>query len=99
MNLYLNALQFSPVGETISVESRFAQEPLKRWIFRIGNTGTPIPPDDRLRVFEPFFSTRKEGVGLGLAVCKRIVDEHLGAIEVQSESKEGTTFEIQIPLE
>lgn len=98
INLYLNALQFSPDGGTVQVRSRFENAKNREWIFSIRNGGPPMEPEHRAHIFEPFFSTRKGGAGLGLAVCKKIVEEHSGSIDVTSDAKSGTVFEIRITV-
>lgn len=65
---------------------------------RITDTGIGIAPEDLPRVFEPFFTTKANGTGLGLAVTRRIIEEHNGSIQVESESGKGTTFTILLPL-
>jgi two-component system NtrC family sensor kinase len=64
------------------------------------DTGVGIPQENRSKLFEPFFSTKKngKGVGLGLSVAYGIIQEHGGSIQVQSEEGRGTTFTIELPL-
>ncbi|MFQ5866070.1 MAG: ATP-binding protein, partial [bacterium] len=64
----------------------------KAFVLQVTDTGTGIPTDLKERIFEPYFSTKKSGVGLGLAVVKRIVEEHGGKIYLESTEGEGTTF-------
>jgi two-component system NtrC family sensor kinase len=63
----------------------------------IGDTGPGIPPDAMSHIFEPFFSTKANGVGLGLAVVYGIVQRHGGQIEVESKAGEGTRFRVRLP--
>ena len=63
----------------------------------IADTGIGIAPENMNRLFEPFFSTKQHGTGLGLPIAQRIVHEHSGAITVQSEVNKGTTFSILLP--
>ena len=63
----------------------------------VADTGPGIPPEDRERIFEPYFSTRKRGTGLGLAIVSRIVAEHQGRIRVQKNSPRGARFIIELP--
>jgi two-component system sensor histidine kinase HydH len=63
----------------------------------ISDSGVGMGPDVRDRLFEPFFTTKARGVGLGLAVCKRIVDAHGGTIAVDSEPGRGSSFTVTVP--
>jgi signal transduction histidine kinase len=67
------------------------------WIVRVADTGPGIDPEARARLFEPFFSRKPDGNGLGLAISKRIVEAHAGRIEVASAPGEGATFSIVLP--
>jgi signal transduction histidine kinase len=62
------------------------------------DTGAGMTEEIMNKVFEPFFSTKEEGIGLGLPIAQRIVDEHGGEIRVESSPGEGTTFYIALPL-
>ncbi|MBO0724838.1 MAG: HAMP domain-containing protein [Blastocatellia bacterium] len=64
----------------------------------VADTGPGIPPEDRERIFDPYFSTRKRGTGLGLAIVSRIVAEHQGRIRVQDNSPRGARFIIELPV-
>jgi two-component system, NtrC family, nitrogen regulation sensor histidine kinase NtrY len=64
----------------------------------VADTGPGIPPEDRERIFDPYFSTRKRGTGLGLAIVSRIVAEHQGRIRVQENSPQGARFIIELPI-
>ena len=76
-----------PGGGTLSVKSR----PLKegRWLVQIADTGPGIPEDDRERVFEPFYTAKEKGSGLGLSIVKSILDAHDGRIEIGSSPEGG----------
>jgi signal transduction histidine kinase len=63
------------------------------------NEGPAIPPEVLPRVFELFFSTKQGGIGIGLALCRRIMDEHGGAIAIESAPDRGTTVLLTIPAE
>ncbi len=94
-NLVRNAAQASPAGAPIhiAVMSRagFAE-------LLVQDHGAGIPPEHRARIFEPFFSTKKGGSGLGLAVVHRIVEDHHGRIEVRSPTGGGTLMLVRLPL-
>ncbi len=64
----------------------------------IADTGRGIPPEDREKIFEPFFSTKRKGTGLGLAIVHQIVENHGGTIGVESREGAGTAFRVTLPL-
>ena len=65
--------------------------------FEVADDGVGIPPADRRRIFEPYFSTRSNGTGLGLAIVSRIVADHHGYIRVQDNEPHGTRFIVELP--
>jgi len=91
VNLIQNALEAMPNGGTLTL-STYTEE--HRIVIEISDTGKGIPEELRERIFDPFFSTRHEGVGLGLSIVYRIVREHGGDIKVTSEPGKGSTFKI-----
>ena len=95
LNLVLNAVDAMPEGGTLRVTSRQAED--GRVAVAFSDTGRGIPPEDLPRIFEPFFSTKKNGTGLGLAISYGIVQHHHGEIQVQSQVGEGTTFTVWLP--
>jgi PAS domain S-box-containing protein len=101
LNLLLNAQQ-SMQGRrgSITVRTASISNAAEPWIsIEISDTGIGINDEDLTRIFEPFFSTRKKGTGLGLWVTQDIVRHHGGRIEVSSVVNRGTTFRIVLPLE
>ncbi|RMF88354.1 MAG: hypothetical protein D6736_10690, partial [Nitrospinota bacterium] len=111
-NLGINALQAMPQGGELSVTVRFlSSQPLLPSLLtrkipgtspflylEVRDTGVGIPASLKDRIFDPFFTTKEGGTGLGLAIVYRIVEQHGGIIEVQSEEKQGTSFQIYLPL-
>lgn len=95
LNLVFNALQAMPDGGTLTIQTR--RLPDGRPAIDVIDTGTGIPPDRVGRVFEPYYSTRRGGTGLGLPTARRIVAAHGGSIEVRSEPGQGSTFTIILP--
>jgi PAS domain S-box-containing protein len=95
LNLVLNAVEAMPQGGrlTISLERRGDMA-----LIFVADTGKGIPPEQRNRVFQLFFTTRKGGSGLGLATTFRIVQLHNGSIDFVSEAGKGTAFRIELPL-
>jgi two-component system sensor histidine kinase PilS (NtrC family) len=92
-NLCLNALEATPEGE---LRLRAAIEG-GRLIIEVTDTGEGIVPEDLLHVFEPFYSTKPQGSGLGLALVHRVVQDHGGDIDVRSAPGFGTTFTLSLP--
>ncbi len=95
INLLENALEASPPGKEVTLT---AQRDGQNLIIEVKDHGEGIPLENLDRIFIPFFTTKPKGTGLGLAVSRRIVEEHGGELSVQSSSKEGTTFSLKIPL-
>jgi two-component system sensor histidine kinase PilS (NtrC family) len=93
-NLVKNACQFSPAGAEVRVA--VGQEG-RRAFLRVKDEGPGIAPEDRAHLFEMFFTKRKHGVGLGLALVRQIVDAHGGEISVETELGRGTTFTVYLP--
>lgn len=94
-NLVRNAVQASSAGDDVVVRVRSAGE--ESLALEIEDRGTGIAPEAKERLFDAFFSTRSHGVGIGLAVVKRIVDDHGFSVEVDSTAGRGTTFRILMP--
>ena len=66
-------------------------------LVEISDTGEGIPKDNLGKIFKPFFTTKTEGVGLGLSICNRLVNENGGKIDVASEVGQGTKFVLALP--
>ena len=103
LNLLLNALQAMPEEGRITIAAGPWGPPsgdgAARWgQVRIADTGPGIPADELRRVFDPFFSTKRDGTGLGLAICHGIVERHQGEIRLESEVGRGTTALVRLPL-
>ncbi len=95
LNLTLNAVQSIPNGGDIE----FAVERSAALVIvRVADTGPGIPPDQRDRIFDPFYTTKPDGTGLGLAVCSQIVDAHQGKILILSREPHGTEFVVELPV-
>ena len=100
LNLVLNAQQAIDGTGEIKVKTARLQQSLQPSItVQISDTGRGISQDDLARIFEPFFSTRKKGTGLGLWVSQDIVRQHGGRIEVTSIQARGTTFNVILPVD
>ncbi len=98
LNLLLNAVQAMPEGGTLTLRGQNSEE--GQWIrISIQDSGMGIPSEDMNKLFDPFFSTKEGGVGLGLSIAHRIVDQHHGKIEVESNPGEGTLFALWLPID
>jgi PAS domain S-box-containing protein len=95
LNIVINALQAMPSGGTLTVTTRRCG----RWAeIAVTDSGEGIPREILPHVFDPYFTTRPRGVGLGLAIAHRIVEGHQGTIDVESEVGKGTTMIVRLPL-
>lgn len=94
-NLLLNAAQASPPGGSITVKTRQLDGTVEVAVI---DRGSGIDPKHIENIFNPFFTTKSAGVGLGLAIVSKIVDEHQGKITVESESGTGTVFRVFLPF-
>ncbi|KPL01132.1 MAG: hypothetical protein AMJ91_01220 [candidate division Zixibacteria bacterium SM23_73_3] len=100
LNMILNSIEAMSDGGELRVCITRYRDPKRRVEFvRVGiaDTGCGIPPKNLPRIFDRYFTTKKEGTGLGLAAVERIVKAHAGRISVQSKFKKGTTFFVDIP--
>ena len=95
-NIILNAFQSMPRGGKLTVMTRQIEN---RFHLSIEDTGIGIPEDRLSRIFDPFFTTKSSGLGLGLALTKRVIEEHKGKVEIRSIEGRGTTIITILPLE
>jgi two-component system NtrC family sensor kinase len=99
LNLVANARTAMPSGGTLRIATRAPEKPGGPVALVVNDSGKGIAPDIKERIFEPFFTTKDDwsNVGLGLSVSYRIVEEHGGRIDVQSEPGRGATFTVYLP--
>jgi two-component system sensor histidine kinase PilS (NtrC family) len=98
-NLILNAVQAMPEGGVLKVEATQARRGERDGVeIGIGDSGFGMEEQDLKKIFEPFYTTRDMGTGLGLAVVSRIMAVYDGKIHVQSEPGKGTLFTLWIPV-
>jgi signal transduction histidine kinase len=95
VNLYRNAAHAMPQGGEIRVRATGRDDALQ---IVVADTGDGIAPDARHRVFDPFFTTKTRGTGLGLPVCRQIIEAHGGTVAFNSTPGEGTAITIELPL-
>lgn len=106
-NLLINAVHAMPTGGTVRIEAakvKLAAEevpplPAGRYIrISVADEGTGIPPEHLDSIFEPYFTTKQKGCGLGLATCFSIIRNHGGHIAVRSQLRQGSIFTIHLPV-
>ena len=96
INIILNAIQAMPEGGQLVIKS---EVPGPKWVdVSFTDTGVGIPKENMRKLFEPLFTTKAKGIGLGLAICRTMVEEHGGTIELQSIEGKGSTFTISLPV-
>lgn len=95
-NLVSNGIQAVPMGEEPQIVISIDTDPHFAYI-RIQDNGSGIPEDQIQTIFEPYFTTKSTGTGLGLAMVKQIVETHHGVIEIEKTSESGTTVLVKLP--
>jgi signal transduction histidine kinase len=96
LNFVSNASQAMPEGGTITLGALLEEGRVK---LTFSDQGSGIASDDIAKIFQPYFTTKDVGIGLGLAITERIIKEHGGGIDVESTIGSGTTFTVSLPLE
>jgi PAS domain S-box-containing protein len=102
VNLYLNAIDAMPEGGKLNVGAKVkpADGTASVVVITVADTGFGIDKKDLAKIFQPFFTAKKKsGLGLGLPICDRIIRNHGGKIEVESQPRRGTTFKVYLPLD
>lgn len=108
-NLVVNALEAMPQGGRLTLATRVSRNPLFGKVdtgqgprpmveVQVADEGPGIPASVRGRIFDPFFTTKPRGLGLGLALCHRIVEEHRGVLHVESQEGRGTVVTCFLPV-
>ena len=98
LNLLLNAVQAMPNGGHLTLRGQVSEK--DRWVtLSIQDSGIGIPSEDMNKLFDPFFSTKEGGIGLGLSIAHRIIDQHHGKIEVESAPGKGTLLTVWLPID
>lgn len=95
-NLIINAIEAMPEGGNLTISTEATAE---QGVIRVADTGKGMSPEFvRDKLFHPFATTKKKGIGLGLYSCREIIEQHDGRIEVESIEGKGTEFKIVLPL-
>ena len=95
VNVMTNAVQAMPEGGKLMINTRAKDNFLE---VKIADTGQGIPEENLGKIFDPLYTLKAKGIGLGLAVCKSIIDRHGGQISVESVVDKGTTFTVKLPM-
>lgn len=95
LNLAVNAVQATPAGGAVTLEARADRD---RLTLAVADTGPGIQPEVLSRIFDPYFTTKPGGLGLGLTIARRIVEAHGGTLEVDSRPGQGTRARVSLPL-
>ncbi len=94
-NLVTNAFQAMPGGGTLTIDTELREG---SFVLSMSDTGTGVSQENLARIFEPFFTTKSQGLGLGLAMTKRVIEEHGGKIEFASVEGQGSEVTVVLPL-
>jgi PAS domain S-box-containing protein len=98
-NLYLNAIQAMEEGGRLSVKTGLERIDGKPYVsVAVRDNGVGISPTQQATIFDPFYTTKSDGIGLGLTIIKKIVEQHKGRIELKSKLGEYTVFKVFLPL-
>jgi signal transduction histidine kinase len=96
LNLVVNAMEAMPEGGRLTVSTRRQGDDVH---IAVSDTGPGIRPEDRERLFAPFFTTKVSGTGLGLVIVSQVVENHRGSVDIESAVGTGTTFHVRLPQE
>lgn len=97
MNLIINSIEAMPQGGKLKVETQCQDEP-PALMLKVSDTGEGILEEDMGRIFDPFFTRKPEGTGMGLSISRQILEKHGALIEFESKPGEGTIFRVVFPL-
>ena len=96
LNMVINAVEAMPDGGTLTIRTQQTDEAV---IARVTDTGVGIPPENLEKIFQPLFSTKTKGIGLGLAVSRRLTEANGGTLSVESRMGHGSTFTATFPVD
>jgi signal transduction histidine kinase len=95
LNIVINALQATPSGGNVRIDLNKVESGFE---ITFCDSGSGIAPDILQRIFEPFYTTKTDGTGLGLAVTRKIIEAHGGKLDIESKEGLGTTVSISLPM-
>lgn len=95
LNLILNAVDAMPDGGTLEVRTRYEAAP-DSIVIEVSDTGPGIAPEIAAKVFQPFFTTKAKGTGLGLAMCKQLIEQQGGSIQADNQPAGGAVFRVRL---
>jgi signal transduction histidine kinase len=98
LNLALNAMEAMAGVGVLTIETAFADDPTPRAVLTVTDTGAGMAPELQARIFQPYFSTRETGMGLGLSLVALTVRQLRGTIAVDSQPGRGTSIVVTLPI-
>jgi len=99
LNITLNAIQAMPHGGRLDIRATMHESNgTAMCALTFADTGGGIPEEERAKIFQPYFTTKKDGTGLGLSIVNRVIEDHRGTIRVESTVGAGTTMTVLLPL-
>ena len=96
LNIIINALQATPPGGKVIISTNVSEDEFCKICFK--DTGSGINAETLPRIFDPFFTTKQNGTGLGLAITRKIIEHHKGILLIESDTTNGTTVTIRLPM-
>ncbi|MBT8441689.1 MAG: PAS domain-containing sensor histidine kinase [Gammaproteobacteria bacterium] len=96
LNLATNGLSHAGTDARLTIEARIGNYDVE---IRVSDNGPGIPPEQHERIFEPFFTSRPDGTGLGLAVARSVAEAHHGSLQLDANATRGATFVLRLPLD
>ena len=97
-NLLINALEVAPVGTDVTVRLRAEPSDVPGVVITVEDAGAGLPNELGDRIFEPFVSTKETGMGLGLSICRRVIESHGGTIHAENRPQGGARFVVRLPV-
>ena len=99
LNILKNALQAMPEGGIITIACRSIGTVPPMWVELVVNdTGSGMASDQLAHIFQPFYTTKAHGIGLGLSITRRLIEDHGGSLQIESQLGYGTTITIHLPV-